>query len=196
MGKPGKRQGWRKSLEASKQAQTRVWFSATDLFQPLWLHASWTRSIEEIWNRKSCRSNFWERRRRRRRKSGSFQLELSWYLGVFFPFRNLAQLLLLFWVSKLSAWVLCILLGWHLCLCVSVLCLGEGAFCDLVWFASLRLGRWTKMTPWAQCLGLGFHTWGWEVRFSVLWCVVSELCSEGFDVEVTDRCCEWWCWVC
>jgi hypothetical protein len=87
-GKPGKRQWWRKSLEASKQAQTRVWFSATDLFQPLWLHASWTRSIEEIWNRKSCRSNFWERRRRRRRrrKSGSFQLELSWYLGCFLAF--------------------------------------------------------------------------------------------------------------
>ncbi len=137
-GKPGKRPWWRKSLEASKQAQTRVWFSASDLFQPLWVHASWTRSIEEIWNPKSCRSNFWERRRRR--KSGSFQLELSWYLGVFFPFRNLAQLLLLFWVSKLSAWVLCILLGWHLCLCVSVLCLGEGVFLwfNLVCFPSSR----------------------------------------------------------
>jgi hypothetical protein len=32
-------------------------------------------------------------------------------LGCFLPFGNLAQLLLLFWVSKLSAWVLCILLG-------------------------------------------------------------------------------------
>jgi hypothetical protein len=136
-GKPGKRQWWGKSLEASKQAQTRVWFSASDLFQPLWLHASWTRFIEEIWNRKSCRSNLWERRR----KSGSFQLQLSWYLGVFFPFRNLAQLLLLFWVSKLSAWVLCILLGWHLCLyvCMCVV-FGGGVFFvfSLVCFPSSR----------------------------------------------------------
>ncbi len=33
------------------------------------------------------------------------------------------------------------------CVCVCVLCLGDGVFCDLVWVASLRLGRWTKLTP-------------------------------------------------